>query len=185
VITGPPDNPDLAVVIHRMRSGRTNPLPEYVGLPGMSRGGPAYLGPVFSRLALKDDPSRPDFAVKNLQIDSAMTGTRFTERSEILGHLDRLRRQVDASGRMEALDEFQQQTLNMITGSAAAKAFDLSQEDPKLRERYGMHKAGQQALLARRLAEAGVSVVGVRFQPPGPWHDSWDDHPSVPTCLER
>ena len=40
-----------------------------------------------------------------------------------------------------------------------------------------MHKAGQQALLARRLVEAGVSVVGVRFQPPGPWHDSWDDHP--------
>ena len=44
IIKGPPRNPDLCVVINRMRSGSDNPLPEYVGLPEQSRGGPAYLG---------------------------------------------------------------------------------------------------------------------------------------------
>jgi uncharacterized protein (DUF1501 family) len=106
-----------------------------------------------------------------------MPHARFRQRSQILTGLDRLRRGLDASGQLDAVGEFQQKAINMLTSSAAAHAFDLSREDKKLRERYGMHKAGQQALLARRLVEAGVGVVAVRFQPLGPWHDSWDDHP--------
>jgi hypothetical protein len=185
VISGPPDNPDLAVVINRIRStrsgGRRNLeedcLPTYVGLPGMSRGGSAYLGSAYGPFHVNDDPSKPEFAVKNLQPSDSVPAPRFRERSSLLERLDGLRRDVDATGRLSAMDDFQQQAFGMITGSAAAKAFDLSQEDEQLRERYGMHKAGQQCLLARRLVETGVSVVGVRFQPPGPWHDSWDDHP--------
>ena len=53
------------------------------------------------------------------------------------------------------------------------KAFDLAQEDPKLRERYGRHRWGQSALLARRLVEAGVTFVNINTAP-----DSilWDVH---------
>ena len=177
VIKGPPDNPDMCVVINRMRSGHDTSLPSYVGLPGQSRGGPAYLGSAFGPLRITDDPSQPDFRVKNLSLNSPSRRSRFDRRSRLLREFDRMQRSIDASGQMEALDEFQRQAVDILTGTAAARAFDLSQEDPRLRRRYGMHKAGQQALLARRLVEAGVSVVGVRFQPPGPWHDSWDDHP--------
>ena len=177
VITGPPDHPDLCVVINRMRSGRDNPLPEYVGLPGQSRGGSAYLGSASGPLSIRDDPSKPDFKVDNLKLGAAIPRQRFDQRSHLLTQFDRLRRSLDASGELDALDEFQRKAIDILTGEAAARAFDLSREDPKLRERYGMHKAGQQALLARRLVEAGVSVVGVRFHPTGPWHDSWDDHP--------
>ena len=181
VIAGPPENPDLCVVINRMRSGRDNPLPEYVGLPGQSRGGSAYLGPAYGSLSIRDDPSSPDFKVDNLKLGAAIPQKRFDQRSHLLTQFDRLRRSLDASGQMDALDKFQRKAIDMLTGPAAARAFDLSREDPKLRERYGMHKAGQQALLARRLVEAGVSVVGVRFHPTGPWHDSWDDQQSVPS----
>ena len=180
VITGPPENPDLAVIIHRMRSEQrtvNSALPAYVGLPGMSRGGSAYLSATFGPLQINDDPSQPTFKVRNLGVDGSVTRQRFSARARILNQLDQLKRVTDSASQMDALDDFQRQSLQMLTSTAAARAFDLKQEDPKLREKYGMHKAGQQALLARRLVEAGVSVVTVRFQPPGPWHDSWDDHP--------
>ena len=177
VIKGPPDNPDMCVVINRMRSGHDTSLPSYVGLPGQSRGGSAYLGSAFGPLKIKDDPSEPKFKVENLSLEDESSRSRFDRRSRLLTEFDRLKRNIDASGQMDALDEFQRQAVDILTGTAAARAFDLSQENPRLRRRYGMHKAGQQALLARRLVEAGVSVGGVRFQPPGPWHDSWDDHP--------
>ena len=176
-IVGPPDNPDFSVVINRMRSGRKSLVPNYVGLPSQPRGGPAYLGHAYGAFPVPGDPSKADFKVENVELAESNTPVRFGERLEILGRLDRLRRGLESSGQAEALDEFQQQAVDLLTSSTAARAFDLSREDRRLRERYGMHKAGQQALLARRLVEAGVSVVAVRFHPPGPWHDSWDDHP--------
>ena len=60
----------------------------------------------------------------------------------------------------------------MVTGAAARRAFDLSKEDPRLRDRYGRHQWGQSALLARRLVEAGVRFVTLTF---GGW-----DYPLEP-----
>ncbi len=174
-IAGPPDNPDFSVVINRMRSGHRSRVPNYVGLPSQPRGGPAYLGQAYGAFRVPGDPSQPDFKVEDVKLEDSNSPDRFRERLGILRRLDRLRRGLESSG--AALDEFQKQAVDLLSSSEAARAFDLSREDPRLRERYGMHKAGQQALLARRLVEAGVSVVAVRFHPPGPWHDSWDDHP--------
>jgi len=167
VIAGPPDNPDLCVVINRMRSGRDNPLPEYAGLPEQPRGGSAYLGSAYGPLSIRADPSKPDFKVDNLKLNAAIPRERFDQRSHLLTQFDRLRRSLDTSGQMDVLDEFQRKAIDMLTGPAAARAFDLSREDPKLRERYGMHNAGQQALLARRLIESGTSFANVVMEHPG------------------
>ena len=43
----------------------------------------------------------------------------------------------------------------------AQAAFDISREDPKVREKYGRHSLGQRLLLARRLAEVGVSFTTI------------------------
>ena len=58
------------------------------------------------------------------------------------------------------------------------EAFDLSKEDPKLRERYGMNIHGQAVLQARRLVEAGVPLVTVFWQNDGLTNVSvyWDTH---------
>jgi hypothetical protein len=42
------------------------------------------------------------------------------------------------------------------------RAFDISSEDPRLRDRYGRTRLGQACLLARRLVEAGVTFVNVK-----------------------
>ncbi len=179
VIFGPPDHPDLGSVIHRMRRGHPTPLPNYValGAPSIPRGGSAYLGPSDRAFTVLADPSQAGFRVENLQRPEAISTRRFSDRMDLLARFDSVRREVDASGHMQALDRYQQRAWGLLTSPQASRAFDLEREDPRLRDRYGRHKAGQQALLARRLVEAGVSVVAVRFHPPGPWHDSWDDHP--------
>jgi hypothetical protein len=82
----------------------------------------------------------------------------------------------------QSLTRFRGQALELLTGSAARRAFDVSGEDPRLRDRYGRHPLGQNLLLARRLIEAGVrlvSVVGWCGLAPGDKFlsiETWDMH---------
>jgi uncharacterized protein (DUF1501 family) len=71
----------------------------------------------------------------------------------------------------------------MLTSPKVASAFDLSREDPRLRDRYGRHLWGQSCLLARRLAEAGSSVITIDALAPSlsERYFSWDDHINVQT----
>src|SRR5262249_20891129 len=48
---------------------------------------------------------------------------------------------------------------NLISSSETKKAFDLSDEKPEMRDRYGRNTFGQSCLLARRLIERGVRFV--------------------------
>ena len=174
-------------------------LPCYIGIGGqysigLHRGGPAYLGPAAGAFEVAGDPSLPDFRVQNLR--RSATRQQFNERLLILRQLNQLGRRganrqkisrtagldLDLSGQMSAIDRFQQQAFELLSGSGhASRAFDLTREDRKTRERYGLHTAGQQALMARRLVEAGARVTAIRFSPDGRGDGDrsgigWDDH---------
>ncbi len=114
---------------------------------------------------------------RNMQL--SIPAARLEDRRGLLKQLDDLRRQIDASGSMEATDRFQQQAYDLITRGVAS-AFDLSKEDPRTIERYDTSKLfdvsklnkwfdmkrasdqlGRQMLLARRLCEAGCGFVTV------------------------
>ena len=58
------------------------------------------------------------------------------------------------------------------------RAFDLSREPRRVRERYGMNLHGQSVLQARRLVEAGVPLVTVFWPNDGITNVSvyWDTH---------
>jgi uncharacterized protein (DUF1501 family) len=56
-------------------------------------------------------------------------------------------------------------------------AFDLTLEAEPLRERYGRHRYGQSALLARRLIEAGARCVNINT-------GNWDHHNDIYNGLE-
>lgn len=63
--------------------------------------------------------------------------------------------------------------------TAAAKAFDLSEEKPAVRDAYGRNLFGQGCLLARRLVERGVPFVEVTLSSaPGLGNNAfgWDTH---------
>ena len=68
--------------------------------------------------------------------------------------------------RWTALDHYGQQAVEMLTGGRVRDALDLAKEPPATRERYGKHLWCQQALLARRLVEAGRRVRHARPELP-------------------
>jgi hypothetical protein len=161
-----------------------NALPQYIDIGGgLHRGGPAFLGPVHSAFQVAGDPSKPGFVVQNLQAGKA--GGGFPSRLQMLEGFDRLPASVasdaEAFDQVRAMGGFHQQAIDLLTGGGAARAFDLSREKAEIRERYGRHLSGQQCLLARRLVEAGVGMVAIRFSPDGRGdYDrtmiGWDDH---------
>ncbi|MCA9106930.1 MAG: DUF1501 domain-containing protein, partial [Planctomycetales bacterium] len=159
------------------------PLPNYVAVNPVDRydnfviAGPAYLGPSYGPFQVVGDPSAPSFRVPNLDLGSDDAVRRLTERSTLAARLDRMRHDLDASGAMEAVDRFEAQALTLLTSPAAREAFDLTRETEQTRDRYGRNAWGQQCLMARRLVEAGVSVVTTEFD--GPLCGrvaNWDDH---------
>jgi hypothetical protein len=56
------------------------------------------------------------------------------------------------------------------------RLFELSQEPPALRDRYGRHRLGQSLLLARRLVEGGVNFVAVFDGQTNGQDANWDSH---------
>ena len=103
----------------------------------------------------------------NLRMRKELTLDRLDNRRELLGQLDRVRRDVDRTQTFAAIDAFTQQALEMVTSSKARDAFDLNQETRETHERYGHYS--ESLLMARRLVEAGVSVVTVKV-------GDWDTH---------
>ena len=55
------------------------------------------------------------------------------------------------------------QAFDLLRAGKARRAFDLEREPAALRDRYGRNRFGQSVLLARRLVEAGVSLVQVNW----------------------
>jgi hypothetical protein len=109
------------------------------------------------------------------RLPSGLTQERLAERRALLRDFDRLRADLDRSGTMEAMDRYGQQAVEMVVGRRAQEAFDLSREPERVRDRYGKHLWCQQALLARRLVEAGVAFVTIDLS----YHSAsgtWDTH---------
>jgi len=169
------DAPMVGSMAAKMLEDKTNPsgLCNYIVL-GNGRVNPidvfsfgsAYLGAETHPFRISDDPNSKEFKVQNLALSSGLFEERLADRVSLLGSLDQLRREVDGSRLMDSMDTFNQSALAMITSSKARQAFDLSEEDDSLRDRYGRHEWGQRAILARRLVEAGVPWVTVVMENP-------------------
>ncbi|HEY4313179.1 MAG TPA: DUF1501 domain-containing protein [Pirellulales bacterium] len=178
-----PEFPDFLTVANYLRFDPTRKIPNFVGVNGISSydgfviAGSAYLGARYEPFRVTGDPSHPDFAVPNIGLRSAEDATNLRNRVGLRESFDRLKRTIDSSGSMRAIDSFEAQALNLLTSSDAQQAFDISQEDPHIRDRYGRNAWGQQCLMARRLVEAGVELITTTFD--GPLCGrvaNWDDH---------
>lgn len=164
-------NPSMGSVVSRLRGPNVPGLPAYVSIPRKQLlGGAGYLGTACNPFTPESDPSKSDFSVKNLSLATGMTKDRLTSRQSLQQGFDRLRRELNQHDDFSGIDKFSREAFELVTGERAAEAFDLSQEDPRLRERYGNFSGGQGCLLARRLVEAGVTFVTVLSG------GEWDTH---------
>ena len=153
--------PSIGAVVSKLRGSAHPDIPPFVSLRGMSPGlEPGYLG-VAHRAFTPDGPG-----MSNLRLASGISADRLEDRKALLARVDRMRRDVDASGTMDGLDAFTARAFEIVTSGAMRNALDLSKEDPRVRDRYGK---ATQFLLARRLVEAGVGLVTLAI-------GGWDTH---------
>ncbi len=111
-----------------------------------------------------------------LSLGEDLPASRMTERLTLLKQFDQTRRDMDATGAMEALDHFSQQAVNILTSNKLAKALTWDDEPASVLKMYSPpvsalktfetgedERAAKKLLLARRMIEAGVRCVSVSF----------------------
>lgn len=166
IVTGFPDRgkrPALGSIVSYLRP-RTDGLPAYVSMMYREDGtheNPTYTGPA-------NRPFIPDReALAELSLPAGVPRARLDARRNLLRQLDSLNRATDSGGVFAAHDAAVARAMEMITAARTRAAFDLDQEPPVARERYGQFC--EKFLLARRLVEAGIPVVTLKV-------GDWDTH---------
>jgi hypothetical protein len=143
--------------------------------PGQDAGS---LGPRFHPWLLHCDPSSPDFSLPGLQLPQDIPPIRFDERHSLLDQLNTSFAAWDQSRVADRLRGESRVAFDLIASSNARRAFQLSAESDSMRDRYGRSRFAQSVLLARRLVEAGVSLVQINWTriKDQPNQGGWDTH---------
>lgn len=168
IITGSPDRgkrPAFGAVVSKLESSPRE-LPPYVSLmydpPKLyDNEGPVYLGHSHRPFVPREQ------GLANLTPPRGIEFGQLQDRKQLLSTFDNLQRKFGRIESTAALDTFTARALRMVSSSRARDAFDLSKEAQATRERYGKYCEG--FLMARRLAEAGISVITLKV-------GDWDTH---------
>lgn len=149
--------------------GAAGGLPPFVVIPSKDIcADSGFLGAAYDPF-ITGDPNRTNFSVQDLTLPLGVGMEEAQGRARLLAALDDDIRAVEKSKLIEGMDYFYQKAFDLVSSPEAKKAFDLGAEKDKLRDEYGRNTAGQGALLARRLVEAGVRLVTI-------FHGGYDTH---------
>jgi hypothetical protein len=165
IVTGFADRgkrPAIGSIVSYLRP-QSNGLPPYVSMMYREDGtheNPTYTGPSHLPFIPRGD------GVENLTLAKGVSLNRLDERRQLLEQFDGLRRKIDANVN-GGMDPFRRRALEMIASPRTREALDLAKESPETHARYG--KFCENFLRARRLVEAGVSVVTLKV-------GDWDTH---------
>lgn len=176
------DHPSVGSIIARACGSRAPLLPHYVTVPHSGQLGRrvhyASAGPLGSSFEPLDSGIPPTQAGEtfsgppDLTRQLGFSARRLEDRLTLLRGFD-----GKASwSELEGLDRYHQHALDLLSDGAAGRAFDLGREPLRQRERYGNHLWGQQTVLARRLAEAGVPFTLVNYTLTQDHGQDWDTH---------
>lgn len=161
------DYPDLGAMLARELGQAHSAVPDYVSFYSATEGrdfAPGAAGFLGSRYAPMELTT--DVMPANLKRPDTLSETDHAARAELRDLLSKR----FASGRSSSDLGAHNEAYGRVRGlMASEKLFDLSQESQAMRDRYGPTQFGEQALIARRLAEAGVPFVRVGRA----W---WDSH---------
>lgn len=112
---------------------------------------------------------------KSFSLSDGLTQDRLLNRVSLQSQFDDLKRRIDGFSTFSQMDEVTGQAMDILLSGRTRQAFNLELEDQRTRERYGTGW-GEQALLARRLVEAGVRFVSLNT-------GYWDDHGRIERAL--
>ncbi len=169
--------PHFGSVISRVQGAHDPVVPPFIDLfPAMrhrpyNTAGPGLLG-------MTHRPARMDGDDLALLKGDGIAPDRFTGRRRLLDQFDQFRREVDTVevGGMEGV---YRRAFDVLASDKVARALDVTREDPRVRDKYGIGSDGHlgdaapmwndQFLIARRLVEAGARCVTVAY-------GFWDTH---------
>ncbi|HVU86556.1 MAG TPA: DUF1501 domain-containing protein [Pirellulales bacterium] len=183
----PEDHPSLGALVAKLQGPRADFPPavtlprwnRFLDLPNEYAGEVAgFLGKAYDPWLVKGEQGGRNFAISGVELPDGMTLDRLTSRRELLNEFNgELARWADREP-CDQLAGLYRQAMSIVTSPRARRAFRLEDEPAPLRASYGDEPFGQGLLLARRLVEAGATLVTVN------WHDDgrdvkspfWDTH---------
>lgn len=186
--------PNLGSLVSRILGPRAG-LPGYIAVPGVTRpadlnlfvGG--WLGQQYAPFCIggrevtdyrtfekSENPSPvadEDLTPKELALPDEISLARLKSREHLRETFDQA---LVGAEQLAAMDGHYESALNLLTSSSVRGAFDLAEESPNTRERYGRTKIGGRCLMARRLVEAGARWVMVDYGYDPDYGNLWDNH---------
>lgn len=172
-VPGEARRPALGSIVSRLRPGAKE-IPPYVSIENHFDWERAYYAGV-EHEPVRVGGSSPREAIENMGRQRDVSAVRLDDRHDLLQNLDSARRELELGESASGVDRFQQRALDIVTSTRVRDAFDLEKESKETRVRYGEGPyrhgphPGRSLLLARRMIEAGVSVVTVGVH-------NWDTH---------
>jgi uncharacterized protein (DUF1501 family) len=121
------------------------------------------------------NPKELVFQAPNLSLPDFLTHGRLDGRLDLLAAVDGQRRALDRIAEAAEFDRHRKEAVALLSDPAVRRAFDVTNADPKVQDRYGCNAFGWSLLMARRLVEAGVSLVQVNLGN----NETWDTHQSA------
>jgi hypothetical protein len=186
---GPVQYPPLGSTLSKELGNPDASLPNYVSIAPVTFISPAaftpgFMGPEYAPLIVGNQgfgfgQQQPDYdrllTVEDLQAPGEVKREQVDSRIELLQGLQR-----DFVAKHPGVPALSHQSAYeravRLMRTAAGKAFELKDEDKKLRDRYGRNLFGQGCLLARRLIERGVPFVEVTLSSAQGAPNNWDTH---------
>ena len=140
-----------------------------------------WLGADYDPILMRTPTGKPfrrvsRYTSRELDLKLNLNKERLLQRQTLQSQLERV---VGQTTEYDRIDRFRQMAADMLLGSDVRDAYNLENEDPRIRAMYGDHIGGQSMLLARRLTEAGVPVVQVcagAGDLAGGSGENWDTH---------
>lgn len=157
--------PDLGAVLAKEMGRIDSKVPDYVTFytqtEGRMSGSSGFLGSRYAPMELTNNNQPPD--IKRLD---GITELDHVQRAELRDLMSKQFSKGRTNKTLGSHNEAYQRVRGLM---ASEKLFDISDESAKTRDMYGRSQFGEQALIARRLVEAGVPFVRVARA----W---WDSH---------
>jgi uncharacterized protein (DUF1501 family) len=160
----------------RPKPQQENDVPRFVEQSHGQFGG--WLGQSAGPLTIDADPSHAGYRVGDFSLPAEVSAARLDDRRTLLADINRQLERLSVNPSLDAMSSHYRRAFELLSTAAAGSAFNLDEEPPALRDRYGRNPHGQSVLQARRLVERGVPLVTVFWPSEGIKNVSvyWDTH---------
>jgi hypothetical protein len=135
----------------------------------------AYPDHAYRRRTESKVEDRSVFRAPVLVLPEGLTDGRMRGRVQLLETIDAQRRELEEAASVRRLDRFHESVVSLLTDERVRHAFDVVRADEATADRYGRNQFGWTLLMAKRLIEAGVTLVQANLGN----YNTWDLHGGI------